>query len=191
MPDTREGREKQARDRDRRQRERAIREAIARADEAEPPDDFDEVIDEQPYPTTTEEVIAAVAARRGAEPDDAVPLEERLPRGETFDSPAAVRDAVRRPSVAVAMDRIEAAARDVTDGEGLGARREAYEKTFRALAAVDEDDEDEGIAVLTRWVVDRIRENGRVPRSRAVRHRAANYCRANGYPVRNDDWLGV
>jgi len=69
-------------------------------------------------------------------------------------------------------------------------QREAYEKTFRELRAVD-DDEDEGIAVITERIVDRIEGKEEPPGSRAVRREAAKFCRANGSPIRNDEWLGV
>jgi len=41
------------------------------------------------------------------------------------------------------------------------------------------------------WIVEQIREKEKKPGSRAVRREAAKFCRANGYEVRNDEWLGV
>ena len=48
MPDTKEGRERQARDAENRQRDREIREAVARADEAEPPEAVLDDVDSPP-----------------------------------------------------------------------------------------------------------------------------------------------
>jgi hypothetical protein len=48
MPDTKEGRERRARDAENRQREREIMEAVARADEAEPPREIPEDSDSPP-----------------------------------------------------------------------------------------------------------------------------------------------
>ncbi|MFC4439296.1 MULTISPECIES: DUF5789 family protein [Natrialbaceae] len=65
MADDKKGRDKQADDEERRQRERELEEARDRADEPEPVHDetgdrlgsFDEVLENQEYPTTTDEVI--------------------------------------------------------------------------------------------------------------------------------------
>nr|WP_245545327.1 hypothetical protein [Halomicrobium katesii] len=70
-------------------------------------------------------------------------------------------------------------------------QREAYEKTFRALKAIDADDDDEGIQYMADWIVELVDETGKLPGSRAVRREAATFCRENGYSVRNDEWLGV
>jgi hypothetical protein len=45
--------------------------------------------------------------------------------------------------------------------------------------------------VIADWIVDQIDERGKLPSSRAVRRQAAKFCRANGYPVSADEWLGV
>jgi hypothetical protein len=98
---------------------------------------------------------------------------------------------VQRPTIAAAMRRILEASETLPNGNLRGSQREAYEKTLRELKAIDADDDDEGVRVITDWVVERIRDKGNLPESRAVRKQAAKFCRANGYQVRNDEWLGV
>lgn len=41
------------------------------------------------------------------------------------------------------------------------------------------------------WIVGRIRETEKLSGSRDVRRQAATFCRANGYEIRTDEWLGV
>jgi hypothetical protein len=89
------------------------------------------------------------------------------------------------------MKRDIEASETVPNKEVGRSQREAYEKTFRSLKAIDADDDDEGITVMTDWIVERIREKERIPGSRDVRREAAKFCRSNGYTVRNDEWLGV
>jgi hypothetical protein len=68
MADTKDGRDKQARDEERRQRERALEGALERADEAEPDSDepaitvadLDEALEAHDYPTTRQELVAAL-----------------------------------------------------------------------------------------------------------------------------------
>jgi hypothetical protein len=94
---------------------------------------------------------------------------------------------------------IETALGRIEDAESAEGRRdddrddqyEAYEKTLRALEDVTPDDDDEGVTVVTDWIVDRMQSTGERPSSRAVRKRAREYCEANDYDVGNDDWLGV
>lgn len=94
---------------------------------------------------------------------------------------------------------IDAAIRRIADAESADGRRdedrdeqyEAYERTFRALKDVTPEDDDEGITVVTDWVIEQMRSTGERPSSRAVRRRARAFCRNNGYEVGNDDWLGV
>ena len=70
-------------------------------------------------------------------------------------------------------------------------QHEVYEKTFHALEDVAPDDEDEGITVVTEWIVEQIQSTGKRPSSRAVRRRARQYCQNNGYAVSDNDWLGA
>jgi len=51
--------------------------------------------------------------------------------------------------------------------------------------------DDAGVRAIGDWTVERIRENRKLPTSRDVRRRAATFCRANGYQVRTDEWLGI
>lgn len=199
MPDDKRGREKKARDADRRQRERDVAAELERWDETEPPVDesalgeLDAELDALTYPATGSDVVAAFGDREVDSGEGTRAVEELVPDAdaETFDSPEAVRRRVRRPTVAEAMKRVVEASEDVRDEEIAGSKRTAYEKTFRALAAIDADDDDEGVRVVADWIVERIREEGRLPDSRAVRKRAAKFCRKHGYEVGNDQWLGV
>lgn len=94
-------------------------------------------------------------------------------------------------SIESAFERIEAA--ESAEGrrdDDREAQYEAYKRTFRALARVTPDDDDEGVTVVSRWIVDRMEETGKRPSSRAVRKRARKYCERNGHAVRDDEWLG-
>jgi hypothetical protein len=95
-------------------------------------------------------------------------------------------------SIDTAIERIAAAESEakIRDGD-RDQQHEVYEKTFRALEDVTPDDDDEGIAVVTDWIVEQIRADGKRPGSRAVRRRARQYCQKNGYEIGNDDWLGA
>ncbi|WP_276273072.1 hypothetical protein [Haloarcula litorea] len=198
MADDKRGRERQAKAEERRQREREIAEAIERGDEPEPPVEvadlaaFETELDDVSFPATAAEVVAAVGEYRLDTGTGSHAVEELLPdtTRDRFDSPAAVRVRVQRPSVAAAVKRVVEAADGLQDADFGASRREAYEKTFRALAAVTGDDEDEGIEVVADWIVEQIRAEAKLPESRAVRQRAATFCRRNGYEVRDDEWLG-
>ncbi|WP_280535973.1 hypothetical protein [Halopenitus sp. POP-27] len=199
MADDKSGREKQARDADRRQRERDIAEERERGDEPEPPveaDAVDELVstmDPQTFPATGADVVAAIGDREIDAVDGTYTVEELVPDtdAETFDSPAAVRMRVQRPTIAAAMKRVLEASREIPNAEVSESQRDAYEKTFRELKAIDADDDDEGVTAISNWIVEESRENGKLPGSRAVRRQAAAFCRTNGYEIRNDEWLGV
>jgi hypothetical protein len=201
MADDKRGRDKQARDAERRRQEREIAEELERWDETEPPveatelEEFETELESIAFPATGTDVVAAVGDREVESPDGTYAVEELVPETDevVFDAPAAVRMRVRRPTVAAAMTRIVEASQTLRNPDHRlgGSQREAYEKTLRALKAIDADDDDEGIRVVTDWIVERIREKEALPGSRDVRRRAAEFCRANGYQVRNDDWLGV
>ena len=64
-------------------------------------------------------------------------------------------------------------------------------KTFEPLRDLDGDDDDALVSAVADWNTEQIHENDKVPGSRSVRRQAAKLCRANGYQIRNDDWLGV
>ncbi len=199
MPDDKRGRDKQARDEERRQRERYLAEELERRDETEPPVDesdlawFEAELDSLSFPATGSDVVAAVGDRDVETPDDTYAVAALVAdsTAETFDSPDSVRIRVQRPTVATAMKRVVEASETIQRESLDDSQRHAYEKTFRELAAIDADDEDEGIRAVADWIVDRMRSDQRIPGSRAVRRQAATFCRENGYEVRNDEWLGV
>jgi len=199
MADDKSGREKQAHDADRRQRERDIVTALERGDETEPPvegdvlDDLESELDALEFPATGREVVSAVGDRTVDSPAGTYAIEELVVDGdaETFESPAALRVRVQRPTIAAAMKRILEASETVPTAELGRSQREAYERTLRELKAIDAVDDDEGIEAITDWIVERIHEKQKLPGSRAVRREAAKFCRASGYQVRNDEWLGV
>lgn len=114
MPDDKHSREKQARDAERRQREREILEELERQDDTEPPveeavlDDVETKIQSLEFPPTGSEVVAAVGDRQVESPDETYTVEELVPETDavTFDSPAAVRVRVQRPTITAAMERV-------------------------------------------------------------------------------------
>lgn len=199
MADDKQGRDKQAHDEERRQRERELETALERRDEPEPPvpatelGELENELDTVSYPATAAEVVETVGDREILSPDGTYRLADLLPETDTelFDSPAAVSVQVQRPTVAAAMKRIIEASDELQDADFGSSRRDAYKKTLKALAAIEADDDDEGIDVITEWVVGQIDEKGKLPGSRAVRREAAKFCRSNGYEVRADEWLGI
>ncbi|MUV90709.1 hypothetical protein GJ629_13030 [Halapricum sp. CBA1109] len=199
MADDKSGREEQAQNADRRQRERALATELARGDEPEPPFepavlvDFEAKLEPLSFPVTGAEVVAAVGDHVIESTDGEYAVEELLAETdvETFDSPTALRARIQRPTVAAMMKQVVEAAATLRNAKLSQSQRDAYEKTFRELVAVDAIDDDEGLQVVTDWIVERIDEKGTIPGSRDVRRRASKYCRENGYQVRNDEWLGV
>lgn len=199
VADDKRGRDKQAQDADRRQRERDIIAELERWEETEPPvderelGDLEVALDSLEFPATGAEVVAAVGDRELDSAEGRFAVAELVPETdrERFEAPEDVRVRVQRPTVAASMKRILEASETVSNVSLGTSQREAYEKTLRALKAVGADDEDEGVRYITDWIVDRIREKDRIPGSRAVRREAAEFCRANGYEVRKDEWLGV
>src|SRR6056297_37181 len=199
MADDKRGRDKKAHDTERRQQERELATELERGDELEPPveaeelADFEAELEALPFPATGTEVVAAIGDREIESVEGNYSLEELVPETdeETFDSPAAVRVQVQRPTVAAAMKRVVEASTTLRNTDFSWTQRRAYEKTFKELKAVDADDDDEGIQAISDWIVERIHDNEKLPTSRAVRREAAKFCRANGYQVRNDEWLGI
>jgi len=199
MADDKRGRDKQARDEKRRQQERDALEALERSDETEPPveetqlDEFETELDALTFPATGTEIVDTVGDRSIETPDGTETVAALVPDTdeEQFDSPAAVRLRVQRPTIAAAMKRVVEASETLQNTDLGHSQRDAYEKTFRALKAIDADDDDEGIQVVADWIVEQIHEKGALPGSRAVRRKAAKFCRSNGYSIRNDEWLGV
>jgi len=199
MADDKRGREKQARDAERRQQERDIETERERGDEREPPveattlGDIETALESVEFPATGTDVVAAIGDHTIESRGERYAIEALVPETEreTFDSQTAARAAVQRPTVAAAMKRVVESIGTRPDVEFDWSQRNAYELTFRALGSIDADDDDEGITVIGDWIVDRVRETGTLPSSRAVRRRAAEFCRTNGYQVRVDEWLGM
>lgn len=199
MVDNKQGRDAQADDADRRQRERAIAEELERGDEPEPPVPTAELaaleadLDAVTFPATGTEVVSAVGDREVGAVDDTYAIADVVPdaTAETFEDSADVRARVQQPTVAAEMKRVVEASETLPDAELRGSQRDAYVKTFRELAAVDELDDDAVLGALGDWIVERIREKEALPGSRTVRKRAAKIARAEGYEVRNDEWLGA
>lgn len=199
MADDKRGREKQARDEENRDRKRATAEALERGDEPEPPlepaelTDLERKLDDVAFPATGAEIVDAAGDTEIQAGEGTFTIAELVPatEAETYDAPDAVRVQVERPTVAAAMKRVVEAVHTVPNSKFRHSQRDAYVKTFEELAAIDADDDDEGITAIADWIVDRIDEKGTVPGSRDVRRQAAKFCRANDYQVRNDEWLGV
>jgi hypothetical protein len=199
MADNKSGREDQAQNAENRQRERAVLEALERRDESEPPvenadlGDVDEALDGVEFPATPKVLVETVGDRVVDSPDGTYTLAELLPESEAiaFETPEAVRTRVERPTVAASMKRIVEASDGLRDRDRLGSQYDAYEKTLVSLADIDADDEDEGVAVVTDWIVEQIAEKGTRPGSRRVRKRAAKFCRDRGFEIRDDQWLGA
>jgi len=199
MADDKRGRDKQAHDAERRQREREIREELSRSGEAEPPVEpaelaaVEEELASVTFPATARTVVDAVGPRALTAGEGHPTVSDLLPDTEleTFDSPRAVRARIQRPTVARAMKRVVEAAEGRQQVELRESQLDAFRKTFEALEDIDADDEDEGITVIRDWIIGRIQQKEKVPGSRGVRREAAKFCRSNGYPVRNDEWLGI
>lgn len=199
MADDKRGRDKQARDAENRRLEREVELDLERGDESEPPveaasvEEIEADLEAVAFPATGTAIVAAVGDHEVVSSDGTYTVEELIPETdrETFESPAAVSVRVRRPTVASAMKRIVEAVDTLPNATLEGSQRAGYERTLRELKAIDADDEDEGIRAIADWIVERIREDRTLPGSRAVRREAASFCRANGYEIRNDEWLGV
>ena len=199
MADDKNGREAQARSEDRRQRAREVAAELQRGDEPEPPIEAEPLVDLESdleslsFPATGEEVVAIVGDRELEASDRTYTIEQLLPKAtvERFDSPVDVRRRVQRPTVAAAMKRVVEASERVRNVEFDTSQRDAYEKTFLALRAIDAADDDEGVRVIGDWIVSRIEDKEKLPGSRAVRREAAKFCRSNRYEVSSNDWLGI
>jgi hypothetical protein len=199
MADSKQGRDKQAHDAERRQRQREIEEELERMDDPEPPVDtselayFETELEAMEFPATGAEVVETVGDHELESVEGNYTVGKLVPDTEakTFDSPAAVREQVQRPTIAAAMKRVVEESQTL-QGENLsGSQYEAYGKTFMALKSIDADDDDEGIQAISDWIVERIHEKEKLPESRAVRRQAAKFCRSEGYEIRNDEWLGI
>lgn len=197
MADNKDGREKQAANEDRRQRERDVAAELERGDEPEPPVDVDGLVDLESaltsleFPVTGAAVVDAIGDHDVDSVTGSYALEELVPETdeEVFDSPAAVTAQLLRPTVAAAMKRVLEASDTLPNTDFPWSQRKAYELTLQELKAIDADDE--GVTVIADWIVEHVREKKGLPSSRDVRRRAMKLCRANGYQVRSDGWLGI
>lgn len=77
-----------------------------------------------------------------------------------------------------------------TETDDRDQQYEMYEKTLETVKNIDADDDDEGVVVVTGWIVEELNSTGERPSSRAVRSRAKKFCRNQGYEVANDSWMG-
>ncbi len=199
MADDKSGREKQAANAERRQRKREIEMELERGDEPEPEIDpselayFETELESVSFPATGADIVDALGEAEIESDEGTYEIKALLPETdvETFETPKDVRVRIQRPTVAEAMKRVVEAIGALSNVDYGTSQRDAYERTFLALRAIDADDDDEGIEVIREWIVERINEDGRLPSSRDVRREAAKFCRANGYEVRNDEWIGV
>jgi hypothetical protein len=94
-------------------------------------------------------------------------------------------------SVESAMRRIVSVDNSITETDDREQQHDMYRKTLRALEDVEADDNDEGITVVRDWIIEQIESTGERPSSKAVRERAREYCRNNGYELPDDSWLGT
>lgn len=93
-------------------------------------------------------------------------------------------------NVTTAMRRIaDADEATVLDSADREQQHEMYRKTLSALVDIDADDENEGVLVVTEWIIDQVEETGKRPSSKAVRRRALKFCEHNGYELPDDSWL--
>lgn len=199
MADNKRGREKQARDAKRRQQQRDIATELERGDETEPPipdealGELEGELDTLVFPATGAEVVDIAGDQTINSADGTDTVGELIPETDevTFESTEAVRVRVQRPTVAAAIKQIVETTGTNQTVQLTQSQRKAYERTIRELKTIDTDDNDEGVQVITDWVVTQIHEKEKLPGSRAVRREAAKFCRNNGHEVRNDEWLGV
>jgi hypothetical protein len=199
MADDKRGREKKTADAERRQRTRDIATELEHGDDPEPPVDPEELADidseleSLSFPATGAEIVGTVGDREVRSATGSYTLEELIPDtdSERFDSPRAVHVRIQRPTVAATIKRVVEASHGLPNADRFGSQREAYTKTFHELTVIDADDDDEVVLAIGDWIVEQIRENDELPSSRAVRRQAAKICRANGYRVRDSDWLGI
>lgn len=199
MADDKNSRVKKAYDQERRQRERYLAEELERMGEREPPlddqglEDIESELESQEFPVTGEEVVEAVGDQVVESVDGTYSVDELVPEtsNEAFGTVEEFRKRVQKPKIAVAMKTIIEASGSLQDMEVSGSQYKAYEKTLHSLKNIDADDDDEGIKVVTDWIVDRIHEKRKLPSSRTVRKRAEKFCRGEGYEIRDDEWLGA
>jgi hypothetical protein len=173
--------------------------ARERGDEPEPPissetlDAIESELESLAFPATGTEVLTTIGDHEAVSVAGSHTIETLVPDtdSEMFDSPAAVSAQIRRPTVAAAMTQVIEASTTLERTDLPWSQRTAYKTTFQELKAISPDDDDEAIQEMTDWICAYIREKERLPGSRDVRRQAAKLCRSKGYPIRNDEWLGI
>lgn len=196
MADNKSGRDKQAHDETKRQQKREMIAELERMDETEPPvpeeapGELKDALAEVSFPATGAELVAEIGEVPVYEEYAAADL---LPEtdNDRYETPGAVTAQVQRPTVASAMKAVTEASEAVSTVEFDRSQWDAYQKTFRALVAIDGDEDDELVAVVTGWILEQIETKGKLPGSRGVRRQGAKVCRAEGHEISNNDWLGV
>ena len=196
MADDKSGRDKQAHDEAKRQLKREMMAELERMDETEPPvpeedlGELEEELEAVEFPATGAELVAELGDVPVSEEYVAADL---IPETENdhYETPGAVTTQLQRPTVAGAMKTITEASEEARGVDFGRSQWDAYQKTLRALAAIDADDDDETVTMITEWIVEQIEGKEKLPGSRAVRRQAAKFCRAEGYEISNNDWLGV
>lgn len=199
MADNKNSRDKKADDEARRQRERDLATELERSGETEPPIDTSELayvetqLEGLEFPKTGAEVVERIGDESVEASSGTYSLGELVPEtdAEVFGSPSEVRAQIQRPKVAAAVKRVVEAVAESPNSEFGASQRDAYEKTLRELRRIDADDNDEGVEYIADWIVEYVEQKSKLPGSRLVRKEAAEFCRKNGYSVRNDDWLGA
>jgi hypothetical protein len=193
MGDTKQSRDKQAHDEDDRARQRAVEEELARFHETEPPRDLEDALEDLEYPVAAEDLATAVETFSIEAPEDVIPAAEVVEHSGTheYDSAAAARQTFKRPAVAASLRRLRDVSRSAGLKDGFLEREDVYRTTLRALEDVDADDDDEGVAAVTAWIVAEMQDEQRLPSSRKTRQRGAAFCRERGYEIRDDSWLGA
>jgi hypothetical protein len=98
-------------------------------------------------------------------------------------------------TVREALQAIDESVKDVFDlgtrrqaKQKEGSRRNVYEKSLREVQQVAGDEEME---TLKRWIIQSIRENGRLPSGRETRKRGAQICRDRGQSIPTGSFLGA
>jgi len=88
-----------------------------------------------------------------------------------------------------AIQRLRELSEGISGTTAVRPKLELYQRTLRELDEVTPDADDQGVLVLVEWIESYADVEGRLPPSKAVRERAARYCRDRGYDLAEDSWL--
>jgi hypothetical protein len=88
-----------------------------------------------------------------------------------------------------AIQRLRELSEGICGTTAVRPKLELYQRTLRELDAITPDADSHGVLVLVEWIESYVETEGRLPPSKAVRERAARYCRSRGYEVGEDSWL--